>query len=108
MKPGDATKEEMIKETKKGILVTRFWYVRTVHAKTVSITGMTRDGTWYIENGEIKYPVRNLRFTDSLLRTYANIDLITKDVKRLGSYYGGMVLPGIKVSKFLFTGITKY
>jgi len=105
MKRGDSTKEEMIQETKKGILVTNFWYVRTVHAKRVVITGMTRDGTWLIEKGEIKYPVKDLRFTDSLLKTFANLDLIGKEGKRMGAGpYGGVVVPAIKAKSFLFTG----
>jgi predicted Zn-dependent protease len=107
VKRGDATKEEMIAETKKGILVTSFWYVRTVHAKKIIITGMTRDGTWLIENGEIKYPVKNLRFTDSLLKTFGNLELVGKEGKRMGGGpYGGMVVPSIKSRTFLFTGQT--
>lgn len=110
IKPGNATKEEMIKETKRGILVTYFHYVRTVHAKTITITGMTRNGTWYIENGEIKYPVKNLRFTDSLLKAYGNIDLIGKEseVKVLGSISNSVVVPPLKIGKFLFTGVTEF
>ncbi|MCS7365372.1 MAG: TldD/PmbA family protein [archaeon GB-1867-035] len=109
MKPGNATKEEMIKETKKGLLVTRLHYVRTVHPRKLVITGMTRDGTWLIENGEIKHPVKNLRFTESLLRTYANIELIGKEVKRIGRrWYGSILTPAIKAKVFLFTGVTEY
>jgi len=108
IKPGDATKEEMIKETKRGVLVTYFHYVRTVHAKTITITGMTRNGTWYIENGEIKYPVKNLRFTDSMLKAYGNIDLIGKEVKVLGGISNSVVVPPLKIRKFLFTGVTEF
>ena len=112
MKPGDATKDEMIKETKRGLLVTRFHYVRTVHPRKLVLTGMTRDGTWLIENGEIKYPVKNLRFTESMLRTYANIEMIGKTVKRtrIGRWFGqgSIVVPALKISKFTFTGTTEY
>lgn len=108
IKPGDATKDEMIKETKKGILVTYFHYVRTVHAKTITITGMTRNGTWYIENGEIKYPVKNLRFTDSLLKAYGMIDMIGKELKVLGGISNSVVVPPLKINKFLFTGVTEF
>lgn len=110
IKRGDATKEEMIEETKKGLLVTSFWYVRTVHSRKLVITGMTRDGTWMIGDGEIKYPVKNLRFTDSLLKTFVNLDLIGKEGKRRGGrgIYGGMVVPAIKAKTFLFTGQTEY
>ncbi|MEM2137042.1 MAG: TldD/PmbA family protein [Candidatus Methanomethylicia archaeon] len=108
IKPGDATKEEMIKETKRGILVTYFHYVRTVHAKTITITGMTRNGTWYIENGEVKYPVKNLRFTDSLLKGYGTLDLVGKEVRVLGVINSSVVVPPLKIGKFLFTGVTEF
>ncbi|MEM0084227.1 MAG: TldD/PmbA family protein [Candidatus Methanomethylicia archaeon] len=108
IKPGDATKDEMIRETRRGILVTYFHYVRTVHAKTITITGMTRNGTWYIENGEIKYPVKNLRFTDSLLKAYGTIDMIGKELKVLGGISNSVVVPPLKIGKFLFTGVTEF
>ncbi|MEM3393627.1 MAG: TldD/PmbA family protein [Candidatus Methanomethylicia archaeon] len=108
IKPGDATKDEMIRETRRGILVTYFHYVRTVHAKTITITGMTRNGTWYIENGEIKYPVKNLRFTDSLLNAYGTIDMIGKELKVLGGISNSVVVPPLKIGKFLFTGVTEF
>ena len=112
MREGDSTINEMIRETKKGILVTRFHYVRTVHPRKLVLTGMTRDGTWLIENGEIKYPVKNLRFTESMLRMFSNIELIGKEVRRIGlsRWYGvgSIVVPSIKVGKFQFTGTTEY
>lgn len=108
MEKGDATKEEMIGETKKGLLVTTFHYVRTVHPRKLVITGMTRDGTWFIEDGEIKHPVKNLRFTESLLKTYANIELVGKEVKRRGrGLAGSMLVPALKAKSFLFTGVTQ-
>ncbi|MHA1616156.1 MAG: TldD/PmbA family protein [Candidatus Njordarchaeales archaeon] len=110
--PGDSSLEEMISETKKGLLVTRFHYVRTVHARKLVITGMTRDGTWLIENGEIKTPVKNLRFTESLLRTFSHIQLMSKETRRvgLGILYGlgSVVTPYLKIEKFQFTGVTEY
>ena len=64
MEGGDASLDELIKGTKKGILVTRFWYIRSVDPQTLLFTGLTRDGTFYIENGQIKYPVKNFRFNE--------------------------------------------
>jgi len=65
MEGGSASLDELIKGTKKGILVTRLWYIRSVDPQTLLYTGLTRDGTFYIENGQIKYPVKNFRFNES-------------------------------------------
>ncbi len=112
IKPGDSSIDEMIRETKHGLLVTRFHYVRTVHSRKLVLTGMTRDGTWLIENGEIKHPVKNLRFTESMLKAFANISLIAKEVRRVGAGrwlgIGSVVAPAIKIDKFQFTGVTTY
>ena len=109
LKLGNSTKEEMIADTKNGVLVTNFWYVRVVHAKRMVVTGMTRDGTWLIQDGEVKYPVRNFRFTDSLLKTFANIDLVGREGKRIPrGKYGGVLVPALKTKTFLFTGQTQY
>ena len=59
------TLEDLIKDTKKGILVSRLWYIRTVDPQTLLYTGLTRDGTFYIENGKIKHPVKNFRFNET-------------------------------------------
>ena len=61
MAPGDASVEEMIASTKKGLYINRFWYTRLVHPRDCVITGMTRDGVFMIEDGEVAYPVKNLR-----------------------------------------------
>ena len=58
--------EEMIKSTQRGILVSRFWYIRGTDQRTASVTGLTRDGVWFIENGKIAYPVKNFRFNQSI------------------------------------------
>jgi len=100
--------EDMIKDTKKGLLVSRFWYIRPVDARTMLITGLTRDGVWYIENGAIQYPVRNFRFNQSLLRMLApgNVDLFGAP-ERVGSSEGqgggASLLPALKVKEFTFS-----
>ncbi len=110
MGTGDATVDEMIQETKKGLLVTRLHYVRVVHPRKAVVTGMTRDGTWFVENGEVKGPVMNMRFTDSLISLLANVDLIDKEAKTLpfGMEPSSIRVPALRSRKFRFTGVTEY
>ena len=101
--PGDVSEEEMIKETSRGVYVSRFWYVRTVNQPRMILTGLTRDGTFLIENGEITKPVRNLRFTDSFLDVYKGTQMIGKDQERQTL----ATVPTLKVSKLRFTGVSE-
>lgn len=101
-----ASIEEMIRSTKRGILVGRFWYIRATDARTASSTGLTRDGVWMIEDGKIAYPVKNLRFNQSMTQMLApgNIEMIGKP-ERVGSSEGGggALLPALKIKAFNFT-----
>lgn len=103
-----ATVEEMIKATSRGLLVGRFWYIRSTDPRTASLTGLTRDGVWYVENGKIQYPVRNFRFNQSIIQMLApgNIELIGAS-ERVGSSEGqgrnAMLLPALKLKAFTFT-----
>ena len=72
--------EDMIKNTRRGVLVTRLWYIRTLDPQTLLYTGLTRDGTFYIENGEIKYPIKNFRFNESPIVMLNNIEGLGKKV----------------------------
>lgn len=108
LKTGNATLEEMIKSTKDGVLITRFWYVRPVHPKLTVITGMTRDGTFKIENGKIVYPLCNMRFTASILETLAGTELVGKELKLEKGFFGGNLVPALKVKSFRFTGQTTF
>jgi PmbA protein len=105
---GTATKEEMVASVKRGILVSRFWYTRPVHPLTVVLTGMTRDGTFLIEDGKIVGPVRNLRFTQSYLDAMNHVDLIGRDSKLLPSFFGSCRVPALKISAWEFTGTTEF
>ncbi len=108
--PGDASVEEMIASTERGVYVTRFHYTRPVEPKKVIVTGMTRDGTFLIENGEIAHPVRNLRFTQSYVEALNHVDRIGKDLRLLGGM-GGIAhdsVPALKLAKFNFTGATEF
>jgi len=103
-----ATVEEMIKATPRGLLVSRFWYIRPTDPRTASLTGLTRDGVWYIENGKIQYPVRNFRFNQSIIQMLApgNVELIGAP-ERVGSSEGqgrnSSLLPALKLKAFTFT-----
>ncbi len=104
MAPGDATVEEMIKKTKRGILITRFHYTNMAHPFRVLVTGMTRDGTFLIEDGKVTKPVKNFRFTESALRVFSTMDMIGKDAVSAGR----AVVPAIRVPAFNFTGVTEF
>ncbi|HEX5370291.1 MAG TPA: TldD/PmbA family protein [Dehalococcoidia bacterium] len=104
MATGDASKEEMLASTQRGIWVSRFWYTRPVHPLTAVITGMTRDGTFLIEDGRIVAPVQNLRFTQSYLEAMNNIEAIGRESKLLGSFGGASRVPALKINHWIFTG----
>ena len=109
MAGGDSSLEEMIAATKRGIYVKRLHYTNPVHPAKSLLTGMTRDGTFLVENGRIVRPVKNLRFTESILGALAGAELISKETKLLPLYsLGGIRAPAVKVSKFTFTGVTEY
>jgi predicted Zn-dependent protease len=100
--------EEMIKATSRGILVSRFWYIRGTDARTASSTGLTRDGVWLIENGKISHPVKNFRFNQSVVQMLApgNVEMIGLSERVGGSEGGGSfssLLPALKLKVFNFT-----
>jgi predicted Zn-dependent protease len=107
MAAGDASREDMIRSTKRGLLVTRFWYTEPVHPRLVILTGMTRDGTFLIENGQIVRPVRNLRFTQSYLDALSQVEAISRDTRLLRGFSGAYRVPSIKVAQFNFTGASE-
>lgn len=105
MATGDATLDEMIGETERGLLVTRFHYTNVVHPVESTITGMTRDGTFLIENGEIAHPVKNFRFTQSILEALAETEMIGKDADLASEFFfSASRVPALKVSTFNFSG----
>ena len=99
-----STVEEMIRSTERGLLVSRFWYIRSTDPRTASLTGLTRDGVWYIEDGEIRYPVKNFRFNQSIIAMLApgNVEMIGAS-ERVGDRDGGSLLPALKLKAFNFT-----
>jgi PmbA protein len=103
---GDSTKQDMLASTKRGIWVSRFWYTRPVHPLTVVLTGMTRDGTFLIEDGKIVAPVNNLRFTQSYLEAMNNVEAIGKESRLMPSIGGCCRVPALKIKAWNFTGAT--
>ena len=101
MTGSDRKVADLIASTDKGILVTRAWYVRYVNPRTLEVTGMTRDGTFLIENGKISHPIKNLRFNQCLPEMLDNVVEVS-EAKRCGS----SVIPGCKVRNFRFSSIT--
>ncbi len=108
MEEGEATLEQMIASIDRGLLVTRFWYTRPVEPMRAVITGMTRDGTFLIEHGEVSRPIKNLRFTESYLDALSRVDMLTRHTKLGYNGYAATRVPAIKVSNFRFTGGTEH
>ncbi|PUZ20710.1 Predicted Zn-dependent protease or its inactivated homolog [Chitinophaga costaii] len=107
MDGGTASLEELIKDTEKGILVTRLWYIRPVDPQTLLYTGLTRDGTFYIENGEIKYPVKNLRFNESPVIMLNNLEALGKPERTVsGETNMHAIVPPLKLREFTFTSLS--
>ncbi|MES2902113.1 MAG: TldD/PmbA family protein [Pseudomonadota bacterium] len=99
--------QELIANTKKGVLITRTWYIRLVDPQSVLLTGLTRDGTFYIENGKIKHPIKNFRFNESPVTMLNNIEEIGKPVVIAGDEVQySMLIPPMKVRDFNFTSLS--
>ena len=113
MEGGNSSLEEMVRTVRRGIYVTRFHYTNVVEPMKAVITGMTRDGTFLIEDGEIKNPIKNLRFTQSILDALSGVKAISKERKICsgGSVYGrrfvtGTVAPALLIDRFHFSGVS--
>jgi predicted Zn-dependent protease len=95
--------EDMIKGMERGLVISRFWYVRQIDPRAIMLTGLTRDGLWWVENGQIRYPVRNLRFNQSVLAMLApwNVLAIGAPVRK-----APLMVPALKLAGFTFTSIS--
>ena len=113
MEAGHSSQEELVTSVRKGIYVTRFHYTNVVEPMKTVITGMTRDGTFLIEEGEIKAPIKNLRFTESVLKALSRVSAISRD-RRICSegtgysrrFVTGTVVPALKIDGFNFSGVS--
>ncbi len=107
MAGGDASLEDLIKSTERGVLVTRFWYIRPVDPQTLLHTGLTRDGTFYIENGQIKYPIKNFRFNESPIIMLNNLEALGKPERTISvESYRSYLIPPMKIRDFTFSSLS--
>jgi PmbA protein len=102
------TIEQMVAATDRGVLVTRLWYIREVDPYEKILTGMTRDGTFYIEEGKVRHGLRNFRFNESLIHMLSNVEVMGIPVRASGEESFDMVVPAMKVKDFNFTEVTKF
>jgi PmbA protein len=107
VEPGRQTVDQLISRTPRGLLISRFWYIRTVDRKRAIVTGMTRDGTFLIEHGRIARGVRNLRFNQSIIDTLARATF-ANDQRRTGQYSYSLVVPTARIEGFRFTSVTEF
>ncbi|MGD0569217.1 MAG: TldD/PmbA family protein [Candidatus Sulfotelmatobacter sp.] len=102
------TLAEMIASTERGVLVTRLWYIREVDPYEKIVTGMTRDGTFLVENGRVRHGVRNFRLNESLIHMLSNVEAMSVPLRSCGEESFDMVVPAIKIRDFNFTEVTKF
>jgi PmbA protein len=100
--------EDMVKTTPKGLLVTRFWYIREVDPYQKILTGMTRDGTFWIEDGQLRHGVKNLRFNQSMVEMLRQVEMLGQPQRTAGEESFEMVVPAMKIREFNFSSLTKY
>ena len=104
---GTSSLEDMIKSTQRGILVTKLWYIREVDPQTILLTGLTRDGTFYIENGKIKHPVKNFRFNESPVIMLNNLEALGKPERVVSTESDrNYLIPPMKIREFTFTSLS--
>lgn len=100
--------EQMIASTERGVLVTRLWYIREVEPFEKMLTGMTRDGTFLVENGRVRCGIRNFRFNESLIHMLSSVEAMSVPARACGEESFDMVVPAMKVKDFNFTEVTKF
>jgi len=108
MEGGRHSVDEMVRATERGLLLTRLWYIREVDPYQKIVTGMTRDGTFWIEDGEVRYGVKNLRFNQSMIEMLSRVEMMSPAERAAGEESFEMVVPAMKVSDFNFSSVTKF
>jgi predicted Zn-dependent protease len=110
MSGGEASLDDMIKSIKRGVLITRFWYIRRLNPRIISVTGLTRDGTFLIENGKVARPVTNFRFNQSLAELLANVEMLGRSSRaaadETGSPGSPILVPAMKVKDFTLSSVS--
>ena len=102
------TTEQMVASTERGVLVTRLWYIREVDPYQKIVTGMTRDGTFLVENGKVRFGVRNFRFNQGLIQMLQHVERMGQPQRSSGEESLDMVVPAMTVRDFNFTETTKF
>jgi len=105
---GDHSVDEMVRSTERGILITRLWYIREVDPYEKILTGMTRDGTFLVENGKVAGGIRNFRFNQSILEMLSKVEMLGHPVRSAGEESFEMVVPPMKIRDFHFSEVTKF
>ncbi|OIP28937.1 hypothetical protein AUK22_03610, partial [bacterium CG2_30_54_10] len=108
MAPGLTPKADLLKGVERGIWVTRFHYVNPLHPKKTLLTGMTRDGTFLIENGRITKGIKNMRFTASILDALSKVEAIGSTTRCFISTFGSSCVPALRIGSFAFSGVTRF
>jgi predicted Zn-dependent protease len=103
-----STVQDLVKRTDRAILVTNFWYIRSVNPGDLTLTGMTRDGTFLVEKGEIVSAIKNLRFHDSPLRAFRKVDAWTTPMEAVTAETGKMLVPAMALPEFQFSSVTRF
>jgi PmbA protein len=107
MAAGDVDKKDLAKGIERGLWVTRFHYVNVLQPDRAVLTGMTRDGTFLIERGEVTSPVKNLRFTQSTLEAWSSLGALGRELMLVDSWGGGVLVPAMRLDRFTFTGVSQ-
>ncbi|NVM46978.1 MAG: hypothetical protein HWN79_18900 [Candidatus Lokiarchaeota archaeon] len=108
MKEGDKNIEEMISSTKKGVYISRLHYVNILNPMSIQLTGMTRNGTFMIEDGEITKAVKNMRFNTSVVDMLKGVDMISKERKAKEGFIAPTVAPYLRTNNFTFSSNTSF
>jgi PmbA protein len=107
MAPGSTPRDELISDVKRGVWVTRFHYINPVHPKKAILTGMTKDGTFLIEDGGLSRPILNFRFTQSIPEAFSDVRAAGSETRVLpGEFFGAARVPALHLGSFNFTGVT--
>jgi predicted Zn-dependent protease len=106
--PASYKTQDLIKQCERAILVTNFWYIRTVNPTDLTLTGMTRDGTFLIEDGQISTAVRNFRFHESPLRVFKQVEAFTNPAEAVTSETGKLMVPAMLLRDFHFSSVTRF
>jgi PmbA protein len=106
MAAGPSSKEEMVGQVERGLWVTRFHYVNVLHSRQAILTGMTRDGTFLIEHGQVGRPVRNLRFTQNMLEALSDVRAVGSKLLAVEGFFGASVVPALLIDHFNFSGVS--